>query len=57
MAYATIANGGFLMRPYLVRRVVGPKGEVLLETSPRGPARGLGEDNALVVGHAERSDQ
>ena len=34
MAYAAIANGGFLMRPYLVRRVVGSKGEVLLENQP-----------------------
>ena len=30
MAYASIANGGFLMRPYVTRRVVSPQGEVLL---------------------------
>src|SRR5947199_9664762 len=30
MAYAAIANGGFLIHPYVVRRVTNPKGELLL---------------------------
>ena len=34
MAYAAIANGGFLMRPYVTRRVVSPQGEVVLENQP-----------------------
>ncbi|MFQ5852578.1 MAG: peptidoglycan D,D-transpeptidase FtsI family protein, partial [Candidatus Binatia bacterium] len=29
MAYAAVANGGVLMRPFLVRRVIGPGGELL----------------------------
>ncbi len=35
MAYAAIANGGLLMRPYVVRRVVDSKGKVLVEHESR----------------------
>jgi cell division protein FtsI (penicillin-binding protein 3) len=34
MAYAAIANGGFLMRPYVMRRIVSPNGQVLLDNQP-----------------------
>lgn len=34
MAYAAVANGGFLMRPYVVNRVVSPNGEVLAQNQP-----------------------
>lgn len=34
MAYATLANGGVRMRPYLVQRVVSKGGEVLFENEP-----------------------
>jgi len=33
-AFAAIANGGVLMRPFVVRRIVMPGGEVALETCP-----------------------
>jgi cell division protein FtsI (penicillin-binding protein 3) len=33
-AYAAIANGGILMRPYVVDRIVDENGEVLLENRP-----------------------
>jgi cell division protein FtsI (penicillin-binding protein 3) len=49
MAYATIANGGFLMRPYLVRRVVGPKGEVLLENQPHVVRRVVSEKTSRLL--------
>jgi cell division protein FtsI (penicillin-binding protein 3) len=49
MAYATIANGGFLMRPYLVRRVVGPKGEVILENQPHVVRRVVSEKTARLL--------
>ncbi len=36
MAYAAVANGGFLMRPYLMRRAVGPKRRSSVgESAPR----------------------
>ena len=34
-AYCTIANGGRLMRPYVVSKVVSPRGEKILENSPK----------------------
>ena len=49
MAYAAIANGGFLMRPYLVRRVVGPKGEVLLENQPHVVRRVVSEKTTRLL--------
>ncbi len=33
-AYCTMANGGRLMRPYVVRKVVGPGGEIMCENTP-----------------------
>ena len=50
MAYAAIANGGFLMRPYLVRRVVGPKGEILLENQPHVVRRVISEKTSRLLG-------
>jgi cell division protein FtsI (penicillin-binding protein 3) len=43
MAYAAIANGGFLMRPYVTRRVVSPQGEVMLENQPHVVRRVISE--------------
>jgi len=34
-AYATIANGGKMMKPYIVRNVKDPKGSILLENKPQ----------------------
>ena len=34
-AFCAIANGGNLMRPYLIKSIRGPYGEILRETSPR----------------------
>jgi len=49
MAYAAIANGGFLMRPYLVRRVVSPSGEVIMENQPHVVRRVISERTARLV--------
>jgi len=49
MAYAAIANGGFLMRPYVVSRVVGSKGEVLLENQPHVVRRVISEKTARLL--------
>jgi cell division protein FtsI (penicillin-binding protein 3) len=49
MAYAAIANSGFLMRPYLVRRVVSPRGEVLMENQPQVVRRVVSEKTARLL--------
>jgi len=49
MAYAAIANGGFLMRPYVSRRVISPKGEVLLENQPHVVRRVISEKTAKLL--------
>ena len=46
MAYAAIANGGFLMRPYVTRRVVSPQGEIVLEIQPHVVRRVISEKTA-----------
>jgi cell division protein FtsI (penicillin-binding protein 3) len=49
MAYAAIANGGFLMRPYVVRRVVGPRGEVRVENQPHVVRRVISEKTSKLL--------
>ena len=48
-AYAAIANGGQLMRPYVVRRVVGADGTVLRENQPEIVGRPISTETARVV--------
>ena len=49
MAYAAIANGGFLMRPYIVRRVVGADGKALLSNQPHVVRRVVSEKVARLL--------
>jgi cell division protein FtsI (penicillin-binding protein 3) len=49
MAYAAIANGGFLMRPHVMRRVVGAKGEMLMENQPHVVRRVISEKTASML--------
>ena len=49
MAYAAIANGGFLMRPYVTRRVLAPNGEVVLENQPHVVRRVISEKTAKLL--------
>ena len=49
MAYGAIANGGFLMRPHLVRRIVGPRGEVLVQNQPHVVRRVISEKTARLL--------
>jgi cell division protein FtsI (penicillin-binding protein 3) len=49
MAYAAVANGGFLMRPYVMRRATGPKGEVLLENQPHVVRRVISEKTSTLL--------
>lgn len=48
-AYGAIANGGVLMRPYLVAKVVDPDGVVLLENRPTEVRRVISPKTARSV--------
>ncbi len=49
MAYGAIANGGRLMRAFVVRRVVAPDGSVTRETLPEVVAQPVSADTARIV--------
>jgi cell division protein FtsI (penicillin-binding protein 3) len=49
MAYGAVANGGFLMRPYVARRIVSPQGEVLFENQPHVVRRVISEKTAKLL--------
>ena len=46
VAYAALANGGILMRPYIVKRIVDDNGEVALENQPTVVRRVVSEATA-----------
>ena len=49
MATAAIANGGYLMSPYVVEKVVDPFGQVKIENRPRVRRKVVGRDVADLV--------
>jgi peptidoglycan glycosyltransferase len=46
MVAATVANGGLLMRPYVVERVVAPDGSTITTTKPESLGRAISENSA-----------
>lgn len=58
--YSTIANGGIRMKPYLVREIRSPEGEVIFENKPTAIGRVISKETAnaiskLLVGVTDRS--
>ncbi len=49
MVSATIANGGLVMRPYVVERVVGPDGSTVVKTKPDVLGRAVSATHAADV--------
>ena len=49
MAYAAVANGGILMRPYVTRKIVSPQGETVLENQPQIIRRVISEKTAKLL--------
>jgi len=47
--YCAIANDGFMMRPYLVKKVVAPSGAVIMENHPRVVGRPISFQTASVM--------
>jgi cell division protein FtsI (penicillin-binding protein 3) len=48
-AFGAIANGGMLMRPFLVRRIEAPAGEVIQETAPSALRRVIRPETARIA--------
>ena len=48
-AYSAIANGGYLMKPHVVRRVVADNGTVLFEAKPKVVARPISEKTSAIM--------
>ena len=48
-ALSSIANGGYLMKPYIVKKVVSPDGKVLREKTPEAFKRVLSYDTASRI--------
>jgi len=53
-AFCAIANDGFLMRPYVVHRVVDRNGTVLLERAPEVLSRPIDGETAEIMRHLLR---
>ncbi|MEP6909762.1 MAG: penicillin-binding protein 2 [Actinomycetota bacterium] len=49
MVAATVANGGLLMRPYVVESVVAPDGSTVTKTKPDSLGRAISENTATDV--------
>lgn len=48
-ALSSIANGGYLMKPYIVKKIVSPEGKVLAERKPELVKRVVSYDTASKV--------
>ncbi len=48
-AVSCIANGGYLMRPYLVKQLTGEDGEILEETKPKAVRQVVSEETAKTL--------
>lgn len=48
-AYAAIANGGYLLRPYLVDKIVDADGKMVFKHEPEPPRRILHEETAATL--------
>src|SRR5919106_7060410 len=46
MVVAAVANGGLVMEPHLVERIVAPDGETLRQTKPRRLGRAVSRETA-----------
>lgn len=48
-ALSSIANGGYMMKPYIVKKVVSPEGKVLREKTPEALKRVISYDTSVKV--------
>lgn len=48
-AYSAIANGGKLMKPYIVSEIISPEGEIIKSFSPEISKRVISEDTSRIM--------
>lgn len=48
-AYASLANGGFLMRPYLLKKILDKDGQVIKENRPQVVRQVISSETAKVI--------
>ncbi len=48
-AYSTIANGGKLMKPYIVSEIISPSGEIIKSFSPQVKRKVISESTAKTI--------
>jgi len=48
-AYSAIANGGKLMKPYIVSEIISPSGEIVKSISPKIEGRVVSEETARIM--------
>jgi cell division protein FtsI (penicillin-binding protein 3) len=49
VAYAAVANGGVMMRPFILKKEIGPDGAVIRETEPAPVRRVVSEETAATL--------
>ena len=54
MVAGTIANGGLVMRPFVVDRIVAPDGSIVVKTKPEDLGRAVKPETAAAVGSMMR---
>lgn len=50
MVAGAIGNGGILMQPYVIKRIVSPGGDTIQKTTPRSLGRAVSKETAAEVG-------
>ncbi len=48
-ALSSIANGGYMMKPYIVKRIISPKGKTIMEKNPEMRKKVISYDTASKV--------
>lgn len=48
-AYSAVANGGLLLRPYLVSKMISPEGEIIYSAEPEIQGRAISRETADIL--------
>lgn len=48
-AYSAVANGGLLLRPYIVSKIISPEGDILMSAEPEIEGRAISRETAEIL--------